>query len=170
MDEAFNWYLENKNTIDADIDRSLSYTYKAIDEFNDGGGKIISFIAQNSVLIDCKWLYKDLYDIIYELAMILEEKHLVLYMSLRPRLNQILVYIRDELSVCDYAPEINALLKEQPAYYLGEDKSLASIPELADKLLESFKRNPDGSINDKEVRVSAPIYTDMKNRELFFSL
>ena len=111
IDEAFDYYLANKNTIDADIQGTLSYSYKAIDEFSNGGGKVSNLISKNTIFVDCKYLNKDLYDIIYELAMILEDKNLILYSALRPRLNQILIYIRDRLSVCDYAPEINVLLK-----------------------------------------------------------
>ena len=45
LDEAFRWYLNNKDTIDADINNSLSYSYTAIDKFTEGGGKISNLIS-----------------------------------------------------------------------------------------------------------------------------
>ena len=87
LDDAFDWYVSNKSEVDNDIDKSLSYTYKAIDDFDDGGGKVSNLISKNSIFIDCKYLHKDMYDIIFELAMILQDKHVLLYAALRPRLN-----------------------------------------------------------------------------------
>ena len=164
LNEVFDWYVENESEINSDIDKSLSYTYTAIDAFSDGGGKISNVIAKNSIIIDCKFLHKDLYDIIYTLAIMLQDKHIVLYSALRPRLNQILVYIRDRLSVCDYAPEINAILVDQPSYYTDLDGSLPTIPELANNLIENLKTNEDGSLNAKGVEISAPVYTSITDR------
>ena len=102
--------------------------------------------------------------------MILEERHLLLYSALRPRLNQILVYIRDELSVCDYAPEINVLLKDQSAYYIREDDSLPTIPQMGDHLMNAMKKNTDGTLNKKGIKLRAPVYSDIHKREFIFSL
>ena len=166
--------MANKDTINSDIQGTLSYSYKAIDEFSSGGGKVSNLISKNTIFVDCKYLHKDLYDIVYELAMILEDKNIVLYAALRPRLNQILIYIRDRLSVCDYAPEVNVLLKNSTDYYLADHYTThsapATIPEMADKLLNSFKKNIDGSTNTNEINLQAPIYTDMHSREMIQEL
>ena len=45
------------------------------------------YAAKNTIFVDCGWLHKDLYDIVYELAMILEQRNIVLYAALVPRLN-----------------------------------------------------------------------------------
>ena len=78
------------------------------------------YIAKNTIFIDCGWLHKDLYDIVYELAMILERRNIVLYAALVPRLNEILIYLRDRFSVCDYAPEINVMLANATEFYLAQ--------------------------------------------------
>ena len=119
LNEAFDYYLEHKDSIDSDVQGTLSYAYKAIDQFDDGGGKVSRYVAKNTIFVDCGFLHNDLYDMVFQLAMILEERNIVLYTALVPRLNEILIYLRDRFSVCDYAPEINVLLSNQTDFYLA---------------------------------------------------
>ena len=125
------------------------------------------YAAKNTIFVDCGWLHKDLYDIVYELAMILEQRNIVLYAALVPRLNQILVYLRDRFSVCDYAPEINVLLTNSTDFYLAKDEDLqGKTQRKAAELLEALSTNLDGSKSEKEVKLTAPIFASMSSRDM----
>ena len=48
---------------------------------------------------------------VFNLANLLREGNYGLFILARVRLNQILVYLRDELEVCEYVPEIDIKLR-----------------------------------------------------------
>ena len=129
-----------------------------------------ALISKNTIFIDCRYLHKDLYDIVFKLCKILEEKNILLFAALRPRLNQILIYIRDRLSVCDYAPEASVILNDQAEYYVQGQASTPSIPTMANKLLDAFKTNLDGTLNQNEVILKAPVYTELTSNTMMMSI
>ena len=95
----------------------MDFPYIVIDAFEDSGQKIPELIAHNAVFIDCAYMHKDLYSIVFDLSMLLKEQNYGLFVIARKRLNQILVYARDELNVCEYVPEVDIVVKDQVAVY-----------------------------------------------------
>jgi hypothetical protein len=57
-------------------------------------------LSHNAVFIDCGFLHKDIYDMVYDLALVLKEHNYGLFVLTRQNLNELLVYIRDEMRAC----------------------------------------------------------------------
>ena len=95
----------------------MNFEYEVIDSFDDAGNKISQILSHNAVFVDCGYLNKDFYEIIYNLAIVLQQHNYGLFVLLRPRLNQLLVYMRDELKICDFVPEIDIVFKNQMELY-----------------------------------------------------
>ena len=89
----------------------MNFEYDVIDTFDDGGQKVAQILSDNAIFIDCQYLHKDLYSMVFDLANLLREGNYGLFILARVRLNQILVYLRDELEVCEYVPEIDIKLR-----------------------------------------------------------
>ena len=89
----------------------MNFEYDVIDSFDDGGQKVAQILSDNAIFIDCQYLHKDLYSMVFDLANLLREGNYGLFILARVRLNQILVYLRDELEVCEYVPEIDIKLR-----------------------------------------------------------
>jgi len=112
LDFALLSYANNKEMLDAQLGRSFEFDYYVLDTFSDIGNKAPIILAQNAIFMDCGYLHKDLYEIVYELALVLMKHNYGLFVLVRERLNQTLVYIRDELDACGYVPEIDIVFKD----------------------------------------------------------
>ena len=51
----------------------MNFEYKVMDSYREGGQKVPELFAQNAVFVDCSYLHKDVYKMVYELSMILME-------------------------------------------------------------------------------------------------
>ena len=94
------------------MEKSMNFEYDVIDSFEKSGSKIPEILSSNAMFIDCQYLHKDLYQIVYDLAVVLQKHNFGLFVMARSRLNQMLVFLRDELRVCEYVPEIDIVLKD----------------------------------------------------------
>ena len=54
----------------------------------------------------------DFYQMVFDLAMIIKNNDYGLYIIMRPRLNEVLVNLRDNLNVCDAVPEVDIKFKD----------------------------------------------------------
>ena len=91
IDKILLNYAEKKEEIDAELSQSLELHYKVIDSYDDIGNKAPMMLANNAIFIDCNYVNKDLYDIIYRFSLVLREHNYGLFVLARKKLNQILV-------------------------------------------------------------------------------
>lgn len=113
IDQMLQYYTENKAEIDQELEKSLDFKYKVIDSFDDAGNKVPSILSHNAIFIDCHYLNKDIYKMIFDVAIALKNHQYGLFIVARPRLNEILVYTRDSLNVCNVVPEVDIVMKNQ---------------------------------------------------------
>ena len=67
-------------------------------------------LSSNAIFIDCQYLNKDFYSIVYDSALTLQKHNFGLFVLARNRLNELLVFLRDDLRVCENVPEIDITL------------------------------------------------------------
>ena len=72
-----------------------------------------SILSSNAIFVDCKYLNKDFYEIVFNLALLLRQHNYGLFVLARQQLNQFLVFLRDDLRVCENVPEIDLVIREQ---------------------------------------------------------
>ena len=111
IDDFLLNYAENKEEIDQELKKSLEFKYNVLDSFEDVGNKVPSMLAPNSIFTDCNYLHKDIYQVLYDSALILRKRNFGLYLLVRKRLNEVLVYIRDDFNACEAVPEIDIVFK-----------------------------------------------------------
>lgn len=87
IDGVLAYYGENKEELDEQLTKSVDFDYNVIDSFDDSGNKIPQLLAHNAIFIDCAYLHKDLYSMVYDLALILKEHNYGLFVLARQRLN-----------------------------------------------------------------------------------
>lgn len=89
----------------------------------------------------------------------------------RTQLNELLVYIRDELNICDVVPEIDIVLKDQLAVYSQPHKEQELYMLDVTKQIEDLMRtNLDGSPSDVEFSMQMPTLSYMESNSFFLSL
>ena len=96
----------------------MNFEYDMIDSFDDSGQKMPAILSHNALVIDCSYLHKDLYEMIFDMSVVLQEHNYGLFVLARSRLNQILVSVRDDLRVCEYVPELDIVIKNQMQVYM----------------------------------------------------
>lgn len=87
IDGVLAYYGENKDELDEQLTKSMDFDYNVIDSFDDSGNKIPQLLSHNAIFIDCAYLHKDLYSMVYDLALILKEHNYGLFVLARQRLN-----------------------------------------------------------------------------------
>ena len=117
MDNMLAYYVQNKQVLDEELSRSFDFDYQVIDSFDDAGNKAPEILTQNAIFVDCHYLNKDLYQVVYDLALVLQKHNYGLFVVARKNLNSMLVFIRDSLNVCEYVPEIDIVVKNQMDIY-----------------------------------------------------
>ena len=100
------------------FDQSLNFDYEILDSFEESGNKIASVMSHNAIFVDCTYLNKDFYQIIYDLALVLKNHNYGIFVLARQQLNHLLVSMRDEMNLCDSVPEIDIVLKDQMGIYV----------------------------------------------------
>ena len=73
IEDFLIYYSRNKEALDEQFNRSMDFTYSVIDTFENSGQKIPDIIAHNAIFIDCAYLHKDLYSILFDLSQLLRE-------------------------------------------------------------------------------------------------
>lgn len=100
--------------------------------------------------------------------MVMREQNYGLFVLARNRLNQMLVYIRDDLEVCNQVPEIDIVLKDQMAFYTkpyGETND--AMTEIKKELKIALETNLDGTPNETIFVSNTPLLTYMKKNTIF---
>ena len=139
------YYRNNKESLDSELAKSMDFEYNVIDKFNDSGNKMPSILAENSVFVDCTYLNKDIYDIIFNLALTLKEHNYGLFVVARQRLNQLLVVVRDKLNLCEFVPEVDIVLKDQlDIYSQSHEKAEAYLHSIESDLRLILKTDAKG--------------------------
>lgn len=108
-------YGNNEETIKNEITQLSKYSsfkYRVNDTYTETGGKIPNALAQNSLFIDCHYMNKDMYQFVYSVSLQIKRRNYPLFLSLRTRLNKLLVFIRDEVNMCEYAMTLEAVLSD----------------------------------------------------------
>ena len=96
----------------------MNFNYEVLDSFEESGNKISSILSHNAIFLDCSYLNKDFYQIIYDFSMVLKKHNYGIFVLVRQQLNQLLVSMRDEMNLCDFVPEIDIVLKDQMGIYV----------------------------------------------------
>ena len=157
IDSLLIYYGTNKDELDTDFAKSMNFKYDVIDSFKDSGNKVPSVVAHNAVFIDCHYLHKDIYQMIFDLAIVLKDRNYGLFVLARQRLNELLVYVRDDLNVCEFVPEVDIVVKDQMSVYSkGFVAANAELRELQDSLRSALRTNIDGSGNPSEFSMTLP--------------
>lgn len=163
IEDFLIYYSRNKEALDEQFNRSMDFTYSVIDAFEDSGQKIPDIIAHNAIFIDCAYLHKDLYSILFDLSQLLKEQNYGLFVIARKRLNQMLVYARDDLNVCNYVPEVDIVVKDQVSVYsLPYEEAETLLKELQFKLY-----NVLGVHNTNQFTMNLPTLNYLKQNEPF---
>ena len=96
----------------------MNFNYEVLDSFEESGNKITSVMSHNAIFVDCTYLNKDFYQILNHFTMVLKRHNYGIFVLARPRLNRLLVSMRDEINICDIVPEIDIVLKDQMGIYV----------------------------------------------------
>ena len=119
-------YSQNQEVINAQVYNALNINYSVQGTFSDSGRKIANFLADANIFIDCGKMNMDVYKIVFDFSMILQEHYFSLFLTLRHSLNVLLVQIRDNLDICNYAPELNLIIKNKYETYMQ-----TSVPQIS---------------------------------------
>lgn len=148
IDQILAYYGDNKDSLDRQINRSMDFEYDVVDSFEQSGQKVPSILAHNALFIDCHYLNKDFYSIVFDLALVLKQHNYGLFVLARSRLNQILVFLRDTLQVCEFVPEVDIVLKDQMQLYMKPfEQTRRELREIQGHLKTLLSTNLDGSVN-----------------------
>ena len=154
--------------LDQQLSQSMDFTYNVIDSFDDNGNKVPQILSHNAIFIDCGYLNKDIYSIVYDLALILKEHNYGLFVLARKRLNELLVGIRDDMSACEYVPEIDIILKNQMEIYMKPfDESSAELTMIQNQLDIILSKNLDGSPNETIFNKDLPTLVYVEQNDYF---
>ena len=82
---------------------------------------------------------------VFDLAMIIKNNDYGLYIIMRPRFNQVLVNLRDNLNVCDAVPEVDIKFKDQVELYILSESPGEKVEGIKGRLLSVMSENLDGS-------------------------
>lgn len=122
-------------------------------------------LASNAIFVDCHYINKDLYDILFKGALVLREHNYGLFLLARQRLNEMLVYMRDDLDMCDYVPEIDIVFKDQYAIYSQpfEDAN-AELRDLEGSLQLALKTGLDGRRHETQFTMMMPTLKNLQGQ------
>jgi len=83
IDNILLYYAENKENLDQELTKSLEFQYNVIDSFESAGNKVPAMLAPKAIFIDCNYLHKDLYQVLYGSALVLREHNYGLFLLVR---------------------------------------------------------------------------------------
>lgn len=87
----------------------------------------------------------DFYQMVFDMAMIIKNNDYGLYIIMRPRFNEVLVDLRDNLNVCDAVPEVDIKFKDQVELYILSENAGEKVEGIKGRLLSVMSENLDGS-------------------------
>lgn len=123
-------------------------------------------LSSTAIFVDCNYLHKDIYEILYNSSIVLRERNYGLFLLVRQRLNEALVFIRDDLNLCDYVPEIDIVFKNQMSLYSKpfEEANLV-LRGLEGDLQEALSKNLDGSMQETQFRMIMPTLMNLESQD-----
>jgi len=157
VDQLITYVLDN--LILANIPSVWSFPYKVVEGYETTDGKFSNAVG-STAMIDCHYLIESLLPNLYnQFSAIVQTQNPYIGFLLDQFQTQITL-IQMDVSLCNYAMQVNGVLKNQPEYYIhGEQHMDKSILDRGDDLVERLTLSSNAT-------VSAPIKENMEDIEI----
>ena len=79
-------YSERKEEYDEKLSQAVLFDYRVLDSFEESGNKMPEILSYNSILVDCRYVQRDIVEMIDKLSKIVQESNYLIYSMVEKRL------------------------------------------------------------------------------------